>query len=208
MTARFRLMRRNLAALRREFLPRIFDPVGNYSDRQRSRAAAYRLLAHAEIESFLEDRAMETATSAMRSWRATGRTCPVLLGLLAFCERSVESAPPSVTPPQASQASVWTKRLEIDERLNASMTIYATTVRNNHGVKEANILELLLPLGLPTIKLDQTWLASMDSFGADRGLVAHRPMVRINVDPAGELATIKGLVAPLANIDVELETLL
>lgn len=207
-TARFRTMRSNLAALRRELLPRSFDATGNYPDRQRSRAAAYRLLAHAEFESFLEDRAMETAISATARWRSTRRTCPALVGLLAFCERAVESAPPSISPPQANQAGNWAKRLELDERVNASMTIYASTVRNNHGIKEANVLGLLLPLGFPTNKLDQTWLASMDSFGSTRGAVAHRSIVRINVDPRGEFATVLGLVAPLANIDSELQTLL
>ena len=36
-------------------LPEKFSPTGDYSDRQLDRARGFRLLAHAEIEAFLED---------------------------------------------------------------------------------------------------------------------------------------------------------
>jgi hypothetical protein len=53
----FAAMRSRIDDLRDIFLPKEFDPTGSYEDDQRTRTIAFRLLAHAEIESFLEDRA-------------------------------------------------------------------------------------------------------------------------------------------------------
>ncbi|WP_438860322.1 hypothetical protein, partial [Achromobacter spanius] len=68
-------------------------------------------------------------------------------------------------------------------------------------------LNFLYP-GLSAAKLDPTWLADMDSFGASRGLVAHASMVRNSIDPANELATVKRLVGPMRVLDGELSMLL
>lgn len=203
-------MVRGLAKLRIELLPRNFDPLGNYKDRIRARAAGYRLLVHAEIEKYLEDRCLETALSAVRAWKSTRRPSPVLMGLLAFSERMVESAPSSLTSSAGSASAViaWAKKVEIDEKIGQATSIYAHAIKNNHGVKEANLLALLLPLGLSTTKLDPTWLADMDSFGASRGLIAHASMVRTSIDPANELATVKRLVGPMRTLDNELTLLL
>lgn len=205
-SARHQKMVGNLAALRRELLPKKFDPLGNYSDRVRARAAGYRLLAHAEIEQFLEDRCSEIAAQAIREWRSSRRPTVVIAGLLAFTERTVEPAPSSLVPPKPGASGG--RKVEIDERILAIGASYNYVVRNNNGVKEPNLLSLLLPLGISTKKLDPTWLADMDSFGASRGLIAHSSIIRNSIDPANEYATIKRVTGPLRALDAELAALI
>ena len=67
-SARFRELRARIRELRKHFLPRRFDDTGSYSARQFDRARAFRLLAHAEIESYLEDVAFDAANNAFRVW--------------------------------------------------------------------------------------------------------------------------------------------
>lgn len=201
---RFVQMQRNLSALRREMLPRTFDPLDNYSDRVRARAAGYRLLAHAEIESFLEDICQNVAIKAMQIWDKERRPSPVLIGLLAFAERSVEGPPLALSSPNPNQHDAWQKKIDISLKLKNALDIYVYVIRNNHGLKEANLLSLLLPLGIEISKLDQTWLADMDSFGANRGTVAHTSIIRPSINPANEYESVKRLLPPLRNIDKDL----
>lgn len=204
---RFVQMQRNLSALRREMLPRIFDPLDNYSDRVRARAAGYRLLAHAEIEAFLEDRCKNVAIKAIQFWEKERRPSPVLIGLLAFAERSVEGPPSALISPNPNQQDAWRKKIDVGLRLKQALDIYVYVIRNNHGLKEANLLSLLLPLGMEISKLDQTWLANMDSFGANRGMVAHTSIVRPSINPANEYESVKRLLPPLRTLDRDLVTL-
>jgi hypothetical protein len=54
--------------LRTIFLPTPFDPTGIYPAEQATRTLGFRLLVHAEIESFLEERARDLARAALDAW--------------------------------------------------------------------------------------------------------------------------------------------
>ena len=61
----------------------------------------------------------------------------------------------------------------------------------NHGIKEKNILGLLLPIRLSMSDINQTWLATIDSFGSDQGNTAHRS-VRAYQPPDPGLGVVDG----------------
>lgn len=75
--------------------------------------------------------------------------------------------------------------------------------KKNHGIKEANVLALLLPLGIDGSHLDTTLLADLTSFGGLRGAVAHKSSVRVTTyaDPKSEYDTANQLVIALVSID-------
>src|SRR5690606_17254080 len=77
--------------------------------------------------------------------------------------------------------------------------------KNNHGVKEANVLGLLLPLGIDGGDLDTTLLADLTSFGGLRGAVAHKSSVGVTAyaDPKSEYDQANQLVAALASVDAQ-----
>lgn len=113
---RFITLRTQLNRLKDEFLPEI-SPTSSYSESQLSKTAAYRVLAHAEIESYLE--------------------------------------------PSNVKQDNHDKRLEITEKINSAIKSFKKVIDNNHGLKEKNILALLLPIGINSNDLDpnNTWLA-------------------------------------------------
>ena len=61
---RFRQIQSRCRDLRRHCLPSVFSATGDYSQRALDRARGYRLLVHAEIESFVEERAFEVGLNA------------------------------------------------------------------------------------------------------------------------------------------------
>jgi len=83
-SSEFRYLRKRLRELRLRFLPRKFSPTGDYSDLQYDRARAYRLLSHAEIESYFEELALKTAVSAFEEWETSQVLSRPILGMLAY----------------------------------------------------------------------------------------------------------------------------
>lgn len=195
-SARYRELKRRTTELRNHFLPATFDPTGTYSERIHDRARAYRMLTHAEIEAFLEDRVVEVANEAFRAWSSGGTPRLCLMALLAF-EEATRAAPTSLLNPPQKRSPDFLARVA---RAKDSFNAYARS--RNHGVKEDNVLRLLLPLGIREHEIDLAWLMSLDAFGSGRGLVAHQTKkVQAPLDPLTEYSTVQYLLAGLETVD-------
>ena len=170
-SARFRLLKTRLGELRRHLLPAKFSPTGLYSDRALDRARGYRVLVHAEFEAFVEDRCWNLAQNTIQRWKADKRSHHVLMCILARCGPKREAD------------------LTIMEYVGqAGNTYYQSVVDKNHGIREQNLVDLLQPIGIERSSLDLTWLSTVDSFGSDRGEVAHRSIgAQKPIDPKTEL---------------------
>jgi hypothetical protein len=92
------------------------------------------------------------------------------------------------------------------------VTSYFRLVReDNHGIRERNLLSLLLPIGIDHNSLDPTFLANMDSFGKLRGAAAHtssRSGVRSAADPADEFNRVLSLMQGIQVIDERFDALI
>jgi hypothetical protein len=202
-SVRFRTLTKELNRLKKQFLPKI-SPIGLYSDRQLALTLAYRVLAHAEIEAYLEERAWEVVINAKQDWDNTGKTCRTLICLLAFSGQSMDAPPDTLTPTNSSQ-DAWKKKLKISKKIDSSISCFNGVIRQNHGVKEANLLALLLPIGIDSDDLDPVWLATMNTFGEQRGLVAHSSATSYRTvqppDPATELSTVQQITQGLLQVD-------
>jgi len=79
----------------------------------------------------------------------------------------------------------------------------------NHGIKERNVLKLLLPVGIREHEIETAWLATIDSFGSDRGTTAHQSASKPQAlpDPKSELETVKAIVKGMIPIDRRLAEL-
>lgn len=199
---KFITLRTQLNRLKDEFLPEI-SPTSSYSESQLSRTAAYRVLAHAEIESYLEERAWEIVIDAKEAWKM-GKTTRTLICLLGFSGLTMDKPPDTLKKPNNVNHD---KQLQITEKINSAINSFRKVIDNNHGLKEKNILALLLPIGINSNDLDpnNTWLANMNTFGQKRGLVAHKSatsyMTIQTPDPANELNTVTQITDELLRID-------
>jgi hypothetical protein len=91
-------------------------------------------------------------------------------------------------------------------RAHGAFAAYAKS--RNNGVKEGNVLQLLLPIGVPADQIDLQWLLALDAWGASRGEVAHNAKrVQTSLDPLEEWKTVGYLVSGLKEVDVLLERL-
>ena len=134
-----------------------------------------------------------------------GKTTRTLICLLGFSGLTMDKPPDTLKKPSNVKQDNHDKRLEITEKINSAIKSFKKIIDNNHGVKEKNILALLLPIGIDSDDLDPAWLADMNTFGEKRGLVAHTSatsyMTIQTPDPANELNTVTQIKNELLRID-------
>lgn len=211
---RYQQLEEQLRILRGCLLPATFDPTGAYEDQDgvSTRALAYRVLAHAEIESFFEDRTLEPVTRAQVVWESSRHVSHVALCLVGFSGKEMAPPPPTLEAPSDNKRKAWAAQVDIGQRLLPIIATFHHHVRNeNHGVKEKNLLALLLPIGVAHGKIDPAFLADMESFGALRGLAAHssgKTTARQAVDPEAEQKRVLALMPGISAIDSEIDALL
>lgn len=199
-STRYKELQRAVSKLRKALLPGKFDSTGNYRGAERThlRAISFRILVHAEIESFIEERAHELFDEAWRAWTNYRVPSRVLSALLAFSGHSMPS------PPSRLGSGAKKDYDDIDGLLSRAKKHWSDEAyKKNHGVKETNVLALLLPLGIDGGDLDTTLLADLTSFGALRGTVAHKSSVGVTsyADPKSEYDQANQLLSGLASID-------
>lgn len=200
----FRQLRAELRRLRSHFLPKQWDPTGSYSERKLDRARAYRILAHAEIESFIENILIDIVDREFQKWRNSKIPNYVMICLMTasafeWQDNEMESLDlGAINPPTIKKDDD-----SINEVMERSLNQYRTMVEKNNGIKRANLKRLLMPVGITLSELDQTWLNDMNSFGSKRGVVAHksRLTVTVPVDPKTEKVTVDNLLQGLKDLD-------
>ncbi len=213
-SSRYQQLEEQLKILRTCLLPEEFDPTGSYDnqDAASTRALAYRVLAHAEIESFFEDRALEPVARAQLVWESTRHVSHVALCLLGFSGKEMAPPPATLDAPSDNKRKGWPAQIDIGLRLLPIIATFHHHVRNeNHGIKEKNLLALLLPIGVSHSRIDPAFLADMESFGALRGLAAHssgKTTARQAVDPDAEHKRVLALLPGIKALDAEIDALL
>jgi hypothetical protein len=159
---------------------------GNYTKKEQDLIRSYVLLSHAEIEAYIEDKAKDRMSKALADWVRTRKKSSCLKSVLAYTGNEIDFS--------RDQNAVN----NIEHRIQRTVAHYLNSVVDrNHGVKEKNIISMLLPLGIEYGELDQTWLGIMESFGATRGNIAHNTtQVQNQIDRNTELTRIKSQILP------------
>lgn len=154
------------------------------------RLAAFRLLMHAELEHFLEEKAKERLAS--------------VTGLIAQNAPWMRQLPGFVA--LAIQAERPLPQIELSD--TAGLSSYAKDViaaagkriKENNGVKAESFAFLSACAGKTTDEIDGVLSNSLNSYGKGRGDVAHKSVVRTNSlqAPSTERNTIEVIVRQLA----------
>ncbi len=119
-------------------------------------------LIHAEFEEYFETIAMACVENYGHNKisHAQFRSCSYFM--LCYSPRSFEG-----------EADDTKKRIE------QAILLYKRMINKNHGILSKNILKIILPLGYPIARIDQTWLNTIDSFGTFRGEMVHHSISKI-----------------------------
>ena len=193
-SARYRSLVLNIAKLEKRFLPKKLS--GPFSLRQHDLARGFRLLAHAEIEAYLEDRARDVSLSALRKFKLTKKPHVVVLSLLAYQMVQSQLSDKYLKEHYRKQSD------HIELVLESANKSYQYLLSQNHGIREDNVLSVLLPVGFKITDIDSIWLADMNSFGRTRGETAHTSFTAKKlVDPKTEKVTVDQLIKGLTPID-------
>jgi hypothetical protein len=211
-SARYGDLIQRVEVLRQHLLPDPFDPTGTYADDAvvRTRTLSFRVLAHAELETYFEDRSVEIAKLAWSSWQETRASSAPLLNLLGFCGQALSIPPETLVAPDENKKKGWPERVELTERIKVAVQDFIRRVTiENHGIREVNLVRMLLPIGLHVSSIDATFVSRLDDFGKRRGEAAHKSSaVQQAVDPKDEYEAVRLLVTELTKLDAELDKLL
>lgn len=188
VSRRFRVLVSRLGVLRAHLLPKQFNAIGKYSVRENDLARAYVVLAHAELEAYIEDRASEIAQRAANNWQVRGRSSRVIRTLcISFNMRNEQPWLPFTRDPK---------------RINSAVESFKSLVGNNHGIREVNLLRLVFPLGIEHQSIDAALLADLDSFGSSRGVFAHSSIkTQQPIDIEGQYKKVEAITRRLRVLD-------
>lgn len=140
------------------YLPINNAPNIHYTKKEEDNIRAYLLLVHAELEDYFETISRDKAKNALNKWLSNNKyNSQILLSLSCFVE----------------QTQRIKQQQTVEDKLRQIVGVFCETIKNNNGIKEKNIKELLLPIGIKNTDLNTTWLNTLNSFGSKRGEFAH-----------------------------------
>jgi hypothetical protein len=199
---RFKELRSRVSELRKHMLPEKFPNTGDYTDQELDSARGYRLLVHAEFESYLEDISKDVVTKAISKWKNNKTPSTTLIAFLALYHSSW-NVNDEVTNNEIIEIAKSRKNKDsVEKVIELAQSQFTQKIKDNHGIREKNFKTLILPTGIDLCDLDGTWLANLDSFGGLRGEVAHtakRATSRIN--PEDEYNRVELLLVGLEQLN-------
>ena len=150
-------LKRRIDYLSAQYLP-AHCPTGNYTRKQRDDIRSFLLLSHAEFEYYFEEFGRQVAKRAFDRWRVNHDFKSKVLFYLALHSETTEKIR------HAESA---------EEKMKEIYGQYIIATKRNNGIKKDNILTILCPIGVDLDLIDNTWLNTITSYGADRGEIAH-----------------------------------
>lgn len=221
MTEKFRQLKENIDQLKDTFFLKRKDLAGNYSPEEKLNVAAYVTLVHGEFEIFFETICWEKAQTAVTEFSSTGKLSKTVLGLLAFsdiCVSDYRELPNGEIKNGVTQKKIdksvisWDAGLLLEDRIKSSLNTYLYLKKSNHGIKRANLLDLLLPIGFPTDEttFNYSYFDNFDNFGSIRGEIVHhsgKEFVIQEKDPYEYDDLIQKLIKDAEQIDSVIEAL-
>ena len=191
-------LKNNIIKIESSFLPPQ-NPMGTYNEQEALSINAYISLVHSEIENYLESEVLQVCDLSVNQYNSTGTINKVILGLLCF------TGLPSIETPDLKNCQKI-EDYKIDNRVKKARDLFYNKVKTrNNGIKEKDILSLLLPIGYSLDSLDDLFLAEMNDFGKQRGEIAHTSNINIvtnnQIDPYSTKTRINEIIAQLEIIE-------
>ncbi|MEQ8395959.1 hypothetical protein [Thalassobaculum sp.] len=186
----FNTLRARASSLRSQFLPKRFSKLGAYSDKQLDGARAFRVLIHAEIEYYLEVRALEIANLSFNLWLNQSVPSNSLVSLLCNIIGEHTGLP----------RELGTKKTP-SSVIGKAVAQYNHSVNNNNGIRSMNVLQILLPVGVLESQIDPVWLSTTDGFAVKRGATAHSTAISYQIDPRDDYQIIQQIIKGIKDID-------
>lgn len=163
------------------------DPIGYKFDA--INAAAFRLLVHAEIEEYIETKAMLMLAEIKRDVNIHGYKTKYFVNIFAISKQL--DIPLCISTPNND--------LDFKSVIINLITQAELKISKNNGIKEHSFLPLAVFSGFDPSIIDPLLLANLESYGKGRGAVAHKSFGRVRtfLAPSAEVNDALALVRKL-----------
>lgn len=147
--------------------------------------AAFRLLAHAEFEDYLETKARDGLTDIEAAFRSGQNAVKQNLNILVIAML--------LSRPLRFELPNW--RIDVIDLLRAAKE----WIGKNNGIKDSSFTMLSVLSGKMPDEVDGALSASLSTYGSSRGDVAHRSAIRVSTiqAPSAEAQAVEDLVKGL-----------
>lgn len=200
-TDNYQLLIKRLTKLKKIYLPRSLSPTGAYKDSTYEKVRAYKVLTHAEMEYYFEEIALSIATKSFDRWLRYKQASVPLVALAVYYEGVYASIPESHTGNRIEE--------NLDFRIKKAYQFYMHQIRDkNHGIKEKNILNIFLPIGISVNDLPEDMLIALNNYGTSRGTIAHSTRAENPVAPDDALHSLEDIMVYVCSFDESLCTLM
>lgn len=160
------------------------------------KALAYRVLASAAIENFVEQRCLEIATAGC-SRLASGKLTSTGRALTIWARFQNRRNPQVVYIRESDPLS------DPSEPATA-LKVYSRYVKNSHGINADDLRALVFPLGLSEATLPVVLTSSLDALADSRNPASHA-VVRNRKEPSSDVQAVNQILTPLRQLDVDLQ---
>lgn len=184
-----------LQQLENQFIVRRTD-YNLYTSADFVNAVAYRLLASAALEEFVERRCIEIAQSGSDRL-SKSRPSSTGRALVMWARFADHRSPRSVLIHENDAIA------DLSEAARAYIA-YAKHVKRNHGISGDDLKSLALPLGIRDSQLPDVLTASLDDLANKRNPASHT-VVRTRSEPEAEVKTLRQVMGPLRQFDSDLQ---
>tara|TARA_R110001583_G_scaffold195409_1_gene372920 strand:+ start:2024 stop:2701 length:678 start_codon:yes stop_codon:yes gene_type:complete len=97
----------------------------------------------------------------------------------------------------------------INNIIKGALAYFINLAERNNGIKDDNIRKLIVPTGIEYDQLDSSGLAALNSYGAERGAIAHSSAMSITklIDPKDEYTIVHNELVPfIKKFDAKITT--
>ena len=193
-TENYTNLKHRLDKLKRVYLPRTFSATGSYKDPTYEKVRAYKVLAHAEMEYYFEQTALSIARLAYEKWNAEKKASTPIIALVAYHTGQFSQIPEQHDGNHSEE--------DISFRIHTSYSQYNSLIRDkNNGIKEKNILNIFLPIGVQSNEIDVDMLTALNNFGSERGMIAHSTRSSNITTPEDALNSVNDLMSYIGTFD-------
>lgn len=193
MTKDFKLLRKRIIEIISNFSNLIEKYPKEINNKNQDLIKSFILLCHAELESYFENICIKIISKNKASFDNNNIVTKPLLALSLMSGRTFKE----------EDKTLQTAK----ERLDKLYTNYFATIKNNNGIKEKNLKNILPHIGIEMNSIDSILLSQLTAFGEKRGHTAHnaQKVIRRFND---EITSINNIIVGLEDLDKKFKELL
>jgi hypothetical protein len=202
----YRLLERRVEELKKTFIEDFINKdTLSMNKKEVELARAYRVLVHAELEAYFESIAIKLLKKATDKWKKNRKANITIIALLARFKAVDKSKEKSKNIDMKIN-----KKESLDTKINRILSDFQKEVINkNHGIKETNITNMLMPLGMEKDDIDSALMSMLDTFGSNRGETAHKSgKVQQPIDIKTEVRNVDFIIEGIKDIEEQINIIL